>query len=235
MKKIQIVSLLAMLLLAGCKKEEQGAGTVGIEIAYKVDSKNLVFDVKDYNCEAGYPYEISKLEYYLSAFSMKDSKGKLHTSASVFYVNAKRSETNLLTFADVPAGDYTDLYFTIGLDTAKNKTNFLDATVDNTNMAWPDMMGGGYHFMKFEGYFTNASTNTGFALHLGRNGNAVMVHLTRSFTVKANQSNPLNLTMNINEWFKNPQVYDFVTDGQYSMSNNTAMQKLSANGVDVFN
>jgi len=234
MEKIQLVALFALMLLAGCKKEEQGSGTVGVQIAYKVDSKDLAFDVKDYICEAGYPYEISKLEYYLSSFSMKDSKGKLHTVEGIFYVNAKRSETNLLTFTDVPAGDYTDLYFTLGLDTAKNKSNALEATVDNTNMAWPDMMGGGYHFMKFEGYFTNSSSNTGFALHLGRNGNAVMVHVTKSFSVKADQNNALNLTMNINEWFKHPQVYDFVTDGQYSMSNNTAMQKLSANGVDVF-
>ncbi len=235
MKKIQIVALFAVLLLAGCKKEEQGKGTLGVQVNYKVDQKALVFDSKDFTCEAGYPYEISKLEYYLSAFSMKDNKGKIHTSDNVFYLNAKRSETNLLSFSDIPAGDYTDLYFTIGLDTTLNKTNALEATVDNNNMSWPDMMGGGYHFMKLEGFFTNSSTNTGFAMHLGRNGNNVMIHLTKSFTIKVNQNNSLNLTMNINEWFKNPAVYDFVDDGQYSMSNMTAMQKLSKNGVDVFN
>jgi hypothetical protein len=235
MRSIQIVAFCAVLLLAACKKEEQGNGTLGVQIGYKVDQKAFVFDSKDFTCEAGYPYEISKLEYYLSAFSMKDSKGNIYTSDIVFYLNAKRSETNLLTFSDIPVGDYTDLYFTLGLDTTHNKTNVLEATVDNTNMSWPDMMGGGYHFMKLEGFFTNSSTNTGFAMHLGRNGNAVKIHLAKLFTIKSNQTNALNLTMNINEWFKNPSVYDFVTDGQYSMSNMPAMQKLSVNGVDVFN
>jgi len=39
--------------------------------------------------------------------------------------------------------------------------------------------------------------------------------------------------MNMNEWFKNPAVYDFNMDGNYSMSSMMAMEKLMMNGADV--
>ncbi len=41
--------------------------------------------------------------------------------------------------------------------------------------------------------------------------------------------------MNINEWYKNPEIYDFNTDGGYSMGNMMAMMKIAGNGADVFN
>lgn len=40
--------------------------------------------------------------------------------------------------------------------------------------------------------------------------------------------------MNLNEWFRNPFIYDFNIDGNYSMGSSAAMAKLKANGVDIF-
>jgi hypothetical protein len=40
--------------------------------------------------------------------------------------------------------------------------------------------------------------------------------------------------MNVAEWFKNPAIYDFNADGNYSMNSMAAMLKLKNNGTDVF-
>jgi hypothetical protein len=50
------------------------------------------------------------------------------------------------------------------------------------------------------------------------------------------QSTAVNftMTMNLNEWFRNPAIYDFNVDGSSSMGSMSAMMKLAMNGPDVF-
>jgi hypothetical protein len=40
--------------------------------------------------------------------------------------------------------------------------------------------------------------------------------------------------MNVNEWFTNPSLFDFISFGGFVMSNPTAQQFLDDNGRDVF-
>ena len=42
------------------------------------------------------------------------------------------------------------------------------------------------------------------------------------------------MTMNVNEWFKNPNIYNFNTDGVFTMGDTILMKKLLQNGADVF-
>lgn len=102
-------------------------------------------------------------------------------------------------------------------------------------MAWPDAMGGGYHFMKMEGYFLDKSglNKNGYAMHLGNNFNLIKVDINIPISITGETQNK-TLTMNINEWYKNPSFYDFEIDGNYSMGVPNAMSKLAQNGKDVF-
>ena len=99
-------------------------------------------------------------------------------------------------------------------------------------MEWPDGMGGGYHFLKFEGHFVDSGNTFGFAMHIGTNNYLVNGKLWARITL-GDGVNTLNVGMNMNEWFKNPAVYDFNMDGNYSMSSMMAMEKLMMNGADV--
>ena len=128
---------------------------------------------------------------------------------------------------------YTKAKFYVGLDSAHNISYSLPNTTENLNMAWPEMMGGGYHFMKFEGNYISGTSTFGFAMHLGRNPYLVEIELDRIFNIPS-QYNLTNLDMNLNEWFKNPEIYDFDIDGNYSMGDTAAMHKLSNNGIDIF-
>lgn len=206
-----------------------------MDVAYFVDANQLEFDRLNYFNDAGNHYSVSRLEYYISDIRFLKADEVKFLDAGIHYVNARIAAANSFSLHDIPEGDYDCIALTIGLNPENNVSNSLPNTSENNNMAWPETMGGGYHFMKLEGHFTDSTGTAGYAMHLGKNGNAVSVKLTGlNFSVKNGSAIVISLRMNLNEWFRNPSIYDFNTDGNYSMSSMMAMQKLAANGKDVF-
>ena len=224
------------LLFFGCKEDETIVGIVDFEVDYVVDNDSLEFDVIRYVNEAGNGYGVSRLEYYISDITFLKSDAVKFQSSYIHYANARVSSTNSFSLPAIPEGDYDCIELTIGLNPEDNSSNSLPNTTENINMAWPDVMGGGYHFMKFEGHFIDsASATAGFAMHLGENGNAIKVKISGlSISVRKEQAVSIRLKMNLNEWSRDPSTFDFNIDGNYSMGVMTAMQKLAANGTDVF-
>ena len=116
-------------------------------------------------------------------------------------------------------------------------------------MWWPDMLGGGYHYMKLDGKWLPPSQTTGtpFNIHLGI-GKAVdaitgdTTFVDNSFDVNLgfstmsvhNETHNLNIIMNIDSWFSTPNIYDFNVDGGAIMENQILLQKIKENGYDVF-
>ena len=103
-------------------------------------------------------------------------------------------------------------------------------------MAWPEMMGGGYHYMKMEGKFDNDSTF--YNTHTGALAMSGMDRMDHSHDVyldlnPSNSSESLHVSINmeINNWYNNP-VYTLVSDG--IMGNMQAQMNLQANCNDVF-
>lgn len=238
MKNIIIVCFTVVgINFSSCKKDviKPKPGSIKFAMEYVVDNNSLLFDTILYTNAAGNKYSVNHLEYFLSGFTFNKSDGSSHKSTSVFYINAQKPLTNSISIDNLPQGSYSSISFYLGLDSNTNKTNFLPNTLDNINMAWPDAMGGGYHFMKMEGYFLNkaGSQKDGYAMHLGRNNNLVKIDLNVPLIITDDVQTKI-LTMNINEWYKNPAVYDFETDGNYSMGLPNAMSKLTQNGKDVF-
>jgi hypothetical protein len=103
-------------------------------------------------------------------------------------------------------------------------------------MYWPDEMGGGYHFLKFEGNYLNSDNKTkGFALHLGTNPLLIKHQkINQVIQLNKNISDTIELNMNINKWFDGETTYNFLVDGNYSMGIISLMQKLQSNGKAVF-
>ncbi len=230
-----IATVLAIVIGAGgCKKEHTDSADLQLKLTYRIDNKQLEFDTMQYMCDAGYDYEITRLNYYLSGFVFSMQDGSSYSSSRVFYIDARQVSMNTLSFEQFPSGTCTQINFYVGLDSLKNQTDSLPMTFDNINMGWPDIMGGGYHFMKLEGHYRNLSINYGFAMHLGKNKNLVPITVSNPVIVHDGNAAEATLSMNINEWLRNPLIYDFKTDGSYSMNNDTAMHKLCTNGTDIF-
>lgn len=240
MKKILSVFIL-FTCLAACKKEDgdesatpqSDVGSVTLAVSYKIDSQDLFFDSMCYLNEGGNPYELTGLMYYLSDFTFFRSDGSNYKSDHIQYIDARREVTNEFSINQIPNGVYTSVKFNIGIDSARNIPGGLPAISDNLNMEWPVSMGGGYHFLRLEGYYADSTATPGFAMHMGRNECLVQINYEKSLSIQSNTVS-WNLIMNINEWFKNPHTWNFNTDGNYTMGNTTAMIKLAENGKDVF-
>lgn len=242
MKNIFNISLLLaiVLLFGSCRKDQDiipvkvnGDINLKLNINYKVDGIPLLFDSIMYFNDAGNNYEVTRLEYFISNITFHSTTGKDFAFNKIMYVNAQTPLTNSILIENVPAGEYNSISLNIGLDSAHNISNSLPNTNENINMAWPSSMGGGYHFMKMEGYYVYPPTTTGFTMHLGKNSSLVYCIINKAFTVEPT-STEIKLSMNLNEWFRHPIMYDFNVDGNFTMGNNQAMGKIAANGIDVF-
>lgn len=221
----------------GTGPEEPGFGTVVIQLDHAVAGSALQMHTGTYTNAAGNQYSVSKLEYTVSAFTLQGGAGSAE-HASVHYRDADDASTATLTLEDVPSGAYSTLSFTHGIAAAANAAGaFPD--LDNQGMAWPAMMGGGYHYMRNEGTFT---TNTGevgnFTTHTGPTmGNdfsfPVSLSLPSGFEVPKGGTVTIHVQMDVNEWYTNPNTWDF-NDYGLIMGNMAAQNTLKSNGASVW-
>jgi hypothetical protein len=206
-----------------------------IRINYFVDGNELCFDSVMYQNTAGNKYSVTRLQYYISNIVLTTvSHTKVNLSAH-YFIDA-RNKPNIIVLNQVPPNTYTGIAFDIGLGPDLNKHNKLPSTDENLSMIWPDVMGGGFHFIKLEGHYQTPSSGLqGYAMHVGLN--YFLIHhqnIPINCSVASTDVDTLNLGMNVNEWYKNPYNYNFYTDGNYTMGDTTTMLHIADNGKDVF-
>lgn len=242
MKAYYFLFLLAtFFLFPSCKKDNSVTDEVtvianpslNIGFRFRVDGPTLNFDTIIYENQAHNHYSVNTLVYYLSQISLIKSDSSVVEVKDWLFVDARSATTLDVSFKDIPKGCYTGISFNIGIDSIHNVQNGLPATNDNLMMEWPQLMGGGYHFLKLEGYFADSSGSPGYAMHLGTNKCLIKVQLPVSMCFDKDAVSKM-LVMNVNEWFRTPNIFDFNVDGNYIMGDSVAMLKFAANGADVF-
>ena len=228
------------MLISGCKKDDPAPDptptptpTIGhrMEFVHHVDGDPLIFDSLLYVNEAGHQFSISRLQYYISEIVLYGTGNTDdHSIAGPFYIDGRNASS--LDLPAIPLGTYGGASLLLGLPPEMNVTNSLPNTIENIEMAWPEPMGGGYHFMKFEGHFINAGTPAGFAMHLGKNTNLPQCDVPGAFSISSGSSK-LIFRFNLNEVFRSPHTYD-LSAGNYSMGSAALMALLRDNCTDAF-
>lgn len=194
----------------------------------------MEWDTVKYVNAAGNKYAVHTVNMYISNIIMKTSDGKKYTSNKIFYLDPLTAEKNKFLLDSIPPGAYTEITFYLGIDGTRNKTLALPPSTDNLNMSWPDMMGGGYHFLKLEGYYLDVlNVKQGFAVHLGKNENLPTIKLTQAMNQKY-WDHKYTLSFDVNEVFANPYSYNFNVDNNYTMADSLAMNKIKTNISDAF-
>ena len=225
-----------------------------MNLGYEVNGKSLVTDTLCYENEAGNQFLITEIQWFLSNIELKNESGDwmmLHQPgladtldiSRIYYIDTDIPESQTLHSSPVNLGHYTAIRFTFGLDETDNQTG-LFTDPPESEMFWPDMLGGGYHYMKLNGKYLDSEDRLApMAIHLGigQNENCTefyqnyfIVELPIKFTAKANTKNQLDLTMVIDNWFRNPHTIDFNEFGSHIMQNQAAQRFLKDNGKDVF-
>ncbi len=249
-----------MLTNISCNNDKpeptQPTGHISFSFTHLVDGLPLVKDNMKYVNAAGNPYEINQVMYFISDVTLHKSDGtkKLISDwTDIHYVDIDMPETlKWDVYDDIRSGAYDSVSFTFGITAEKNKS-FMFVNPPEVNMMWPDILGGGYHYMMINGSWKDQSNVIkSFAFHLGIGQlyksdvivvdsiyafvqNYFDVKLPNStFTIEENKTRHIEIVMNIDSWFKTPHVYDHNYWSGAIMQNQSAMQMVKENGFDVF-
>lgn len=108
----------------------------------------------------------STLKYYMSNFELKRSDGSWWKHPeSYFLIDASVPSSMNIALSDVPEGSYTDIRYTMGVDSVRNVSGAQTGALSTTNaMFWS--WSSGYIMVKAEGTSPNAASGS-FSFHLG--------------------------------------------------------------------
>lgn len=202
------------------------------------------FNTIQYTNENGQELSIERLRYLISDVTFTKDDGQIFTLDGYNLVDVTNSSGAIYNeVLEVPVGNYTSVAFTFGFD---NEDNIDGVYQDLNSVSFnvPIMMGGGYHYMQFDGkYIDENDTEKGFNYHAIRavdNPGANPTFPQDTFfevdlgPVTIINTVTLEVQMNIAEWFKNPHTWNLNDLDTVLMPNSAAQIMMHDNGQSVF-
>lgn len=142
-------------LLSGCSDDKTSTpapekGTLDLEIDNVVGTDPLELGIP-YTTTAGDEFTLSTFKYYLSNITLRKADGSEYVvPESYFLVDVAQPTSTSFSLSDIPAGDYTSVKFTIGVDSARNVSGAqTGALAPSQGMFWNRDLG--YIFLKLAG------------------------------------------------------------------------------------
>jgi hypothetical protein len=254
-----VVVFFAFVSLLGCTKGHSDpnldGGKIVLKFAHYVNGQPLVTDTMKYINVAGNPYSVSEVKYFISDVVLHRSDGTeqfIYKWKDIQYVDeALPTTTTWNVFDKIQPGDYDSISFTFGISKEKN-ISFMYVNPPEVNMTWPDLLGGGYHYLMINGFWKDLNNQrTPYNFHMGigqiysgtNNTGAITGFVQNyfpvslknsSFSIQKGETKEIQIIMNIDSWFKTPHIFDFNYWGGAIMQNQAAMQMAKENGFDVF-
>jgi hypothetical protein len=257
------LTLIAGLLLAGCQNDGDeetdpvaSAGHIILKFNHFVDGEPLVTDSMMYVNAAGNPYEINEVMYFISDVTLYHSDGSkkmIDDWKDIHYVDIDIPSTlTWEVYDDIPTGTYDSVTFVFGIPEEKN-ISFMFVNPPEDKMMWPDILGGGYHYMMINGRWLDEENEEqlyNFHMGIGQlykgneiNYDSIYAYVQNyftvslpgsSFTLEPGSTREIELIMNIESWLETPHKFDFNEWGGAIMEIQPAMQMAKENGFDVF-
>jgi hypothetical protein len=241
-----------ILFVNSCKKDDETVSysKINLKAEYKVDGNPLVLNVMNYINEAGNHYGVTEIQWFISDLTLyKKGQAPFNIIKTGFYhyfdTGVPTTQTWEIT-DDIPVGAYDSISFIFGF-TPEQNISFMINNPPASAMWWPDNLGGGYHYMKLNGFWKDTiDFKRAFNFHMGIgriiNGtdtifehNYFKVTFNTPIELLADKKKEITIAMNIDEWFKNPHTWDFNYWGPAIMENEKAMRTAKENGqVGVF-
>lgn len=172
---LMLGTALAITIFTGCKKDEEITetpttptatyGEMEIEFEHTFDGAEFTMGTTYTNAN-GEEVNYSTVKYYVSNIKLTKTDGTEWVQPESYYlVDLSTPSSAMLHLHDVPTGDYTDITFTIGVDSTRCVSGAQEgALAISNNMFWS--WNSGYIFVKMEG--SSSASNSGqFAYHIG--------------------------------------------------------------------
>ncbi len=247
-----------VLLTVSCKNDNKNPqpaekpGKIVFKFTHRIGGQPIRFDTLMYVNAAGNHYLVNEIQWFLSDVAIHKNNDSilLDKWEDIHYVDTDIESTWTYTLKDdISPGTYDSISLTFGISEEKNKS-MLFVNPPESLMFWPELLGGGYHYMKLNGKWLDTLNNiTPFNFHLGIGQiyysfpdsierfvqNYFRVRLPNSgFELKENETKTFTIVMNVENWFQNPNVFDFNYWGGKIMQNQDALHAACENGWDVF-
>lgn len=257
MKKVHtafILLILACLTLFSCKKksEEETPQPVVVppptvldkdtisffklELAHKAGTQNLVFNTT-YTNSSGETFKVATLRYLISKVKLKKADNTEISLPDYFLVDASAGRP--LTVPNVPYGSYTNITYSIGVDSLTNTLGAQSGALDAiSSMYWP---WDGYKSLELLGTSLASKANGGvFQYHISgfRKPYQTEQIITHSFgtsalTVKKDSIPFVRISVDLLELFKSPVDISIATTYNVETTGVDA-KKIADNYQDMF-
>ena len=244
MKKIALLLILA-IAFTGCNNDDDSPENViiSINLSHNWDGTSVTeadFGTTEFTNEHGEVLTISKLRYLISRVTLYNSYGDAIEFEGYQLVDLTDDNTFVFALNSVfPPGTYNRISFVYGF----NENDNISGEYPDLNAAswnWPDMLGGGYHFMQLEGNYSDTNGDQQpYAYHNGTARVSDGVFEQNFITVDVDgfsidSGADIDIKMNVAEWFKNPNTWDLNTLSGSLMGNYDAQIMMNQNGQNVF-
>ena len=186
--KFQFKNILAVTAIAftmfSCSNDNNnetvtGEGSLKLEFDNIYNDADLAFNTP-YTNSNGEVIKVNKIKYIVSNIVLTEADGSTYTvpkSESYFIIDEENAASTLLEIQNIPAGNYTQVSYGIGVDQeqfnlgATGQGDFL-TQAQTAGMMWS--WSAGYKFVAFEGTFTSSTvtTETQYKVHTGQTGTA---------------------------------------------------------------
>jgi hypothetical protein len=260
---VLLFSFAGIFIFATCKKpkpDEEEYGKIQIKFLHQWDGEDMVYDTLMYVNAAGNELMVNEIQYFVSDVTLVSSESGTKTIKDwidIYYVDIDIPSTlTWSVFDKIPVGTYEQMQFVFGISEEKN-IPYMFVNPPERDMFWPFFLGGpngGYHYLKLNGKWKRQQDNliTPFDFHLGVGqiyaGGVVSVDSITGYvqnyftvnlplaniTVEDNKTTVIELVMNVDEWFTNPNDFDLDYWGGNIMQNQDAMAAGSENGNHAF-
>jgi len=168
-KFIAIVLVSFSFFMSSCKKENtatEGSVTVKLNHSWGMSGTNFALNTNLVHPMNGDTMNFTRYKYYISNLKLKKSDGSVwEQPESYFLVDLSNASTNSISLTNVPVGDYTEITYTLGVDSARNVSGAQSGALATTNgMFWN--WNTGYIMIRADGT-SPQSTSGSFSFHIG--------------------------------------------------------------------
>jgi len=264
-KQNSIPGLILVVFFVGlffsCSKTDeppkQDDGKIVFHFTHYNEGLPLLFDTMMYSNAAGNGYLVNEIQYFISDVRLHRQDGTsllIDQWKAIHYVDTDIPDTHQWQVYDpIEPGDYDKITFTFGISEEKNQS-LMFVNPPERDMFWPELLGGGYHYMKLNGkWLADDGIIKPFNFHLGIGqiyaGGVVdpdsitgfvqnyfeVVLPNSAFSSSSGDTLQFEIRMNVENWFQNPHTYNHDEWGGDIMQKQDVMKLGCENGKeDVF-
>mgnify|MGYP001573925368 CR=1 FL=1 len=233
---IIIFILSSSTLFTACKDdtpEPTQKAKLSVVITPKVNGNALLWDTLLYTNVLQQKFVVNTLKYFMSNAKLYKINGDSVLLKDILYVDGR--DATLGTFSkEIEPTTFARFSIVFGIPKKDNVTGMFTYSPES-NMEWPIGMGGGYHYMKFEGKHTNSQNVVkNFQTHTGPLAGkdySIQYNFPINLTIDKTDKN-IELILHLDRWMSTPNQLD-LNDLTMIMGNAEMQAKLQTNGQDV--